>query len=112
MREWAWCCAGLIPFNLSLILLLLCHLIYSFKEICTDRVKAINIDSSAKDFVKLNNDNAGNALRYFIMLLKNHSKETINSIQQKIANKGNELLFYCYSLEGDRGKGIDLTNQF
>lgn len=76
--------------------------------------KALNPDRFAfeKDFEKLKNVKEGDALRYFIMVLKNHSKETINSIQQKIANKGNELLFYCYSLEGDRGKGIDLTNQF
>ena len=71
-----------------------------FKRIALIEFKANNPKSSdyLKDFVKLNEENyEGKVLRYFIEIVKNADSGTSNNLQEKV--KGNEGIFWCYSLE-------------
>lgn len=71
-----------------------------FKRIALIEFKANNPKSSdyLKDFVKLNEENyEGKVLRYFIEIVKNADSGTSSNLQEKV--KGNEGIFWCYSLE-------------
>lgn len=56
-----------------------------------------------KDFVKLNNPNEGNALKYFIEIVKSYHHGTLLNLRSK--TKGCESMFRCWSLD----KGMDIT---
>lgn len=59
-----------------------------------------------KDFLKLNNKEEGEfAERFFIEIIKNDDKGTLNNIQGKIL--GNVAIFRCWSLE--KGREIEIT---
>ena len=55
-----------------------------------------------KDFVKLNNPTEGDALRYFIEIVKSYGNGTLSSLRSK--TEGNKPMFRCWSL--DEGKDI------
>lgn len=55
-----------------------------------------------KDYVKLNNPKEGDALRYFIEIVKSFDNGTLSSLCNK--TEGNKLMFRCWSLE--KGKDI------
>lgn len=65
-----------------------------------------------KDILKLNHPKEldGNPLRYFIEIVKNANRGTYNSLHDKIHNKGEGIIFRCWSLEGKSGEK-DITNK-
>lgn len=75
-----------------------------FERIALIEFKANNPKSNdyLKDLVKLNKENhEGKVLRYFVQIVKSADKGTENSLRKKM--KGNEGIFWCYSLEkGER----------
>ena len=78
------------------------------KRICLIEFKANNASDldHRKDFVKLNNDKEGDkkVLRYFVEIIGPCKDNTIDSIKDKIKERGGTK-FVCYSLEK---KGIIL----
>ena len=58
-----------------------------------------------KDFVKLNNPIEGDALRYFIEVIKSYDNGTLSNLHNK--TEGYERMFRCWSL----GEGKELTTE-
>ena len=83
------------------------------KRVSLIEFKALNPDKECykKDFVKLNNDEEGDntVCRYFIMIVQNYTKRTIESISEKIRNRG-KVQFQCYSLQKKRIITDDILN--
>ena len=79
-----------------------------FQRIAMIEFKANNpkVRDYKKDFVKLNNKKEGEFVeRFFIEIIKNDDKRTLNNIRGKIL--GNEAIFRCWSLE--KGREIEIT---
>ena len=66
--------------------------------------KALNPanENYQKDFCKLENENEDNALKYFIQIIKNCDKSTIDSLKGKIASKTPDTIYRCCCLEGGK----------
>lgn len=58
-----------------------------------------------KDFVKLSNPKEGDALRYFIEIVKSYDNGTLSSLRSK--TEGYEFMFRCWSLE----EGKEITKE-
>lgn len=71
-----------------------------FKKVALIEFKALNPigRNYEKDFCKLNNEGGKDILKYFIQIVKNYDKGTINSIKDKIKNKG-DVIYKCYCLD-------------
>lgn len=71
-----------------------------FKKVALIEFKALNPigRNYEKDFCKLNNEGGKDILKYFIQIVKNHDGGTINSIKDKIKNKG-DVIYKCYCLD-------------
>lgn len=61
-----------------------------------------------KDILKLNQSKEleGNPLRYFIEIVKNADPGTYKSLNKKMKDKGDNIIFKCWSL----GLGYEITN--
>lgn len=71
--------------------------------------KANNRGNHEKDILKLNHPKEldSNPLRYFIEIVKNADKRTYKSLYDKIKNKGEDIIFKCWSLV----LGHEITNK-
>ena len=67
---------------------------------------------SEKDILKLNHPKEldSNPLRYFIEIVKSADSGTYKSLNKKIKDKGDDIIFRCWSLEGKSGEK-DITNK-
>ena len=65
-----------------------------------------------KDILKLNHPKEldSNPLRYFIEIVKSADSGTYKSLNKKIKDKGDDIIFRCWSLEGKSGEK-DITNK-
>ena len=65
-----------------------------------------------KDILKLKQreEIVGNPLRYFLEIVKKANRRTYKSLYNKIKNKGEDIIFKCWSLEGKSGEK-DITNK-
>lgn len=74
--------------------------------------KANNRGNHEKDILKLNHPKEldSNPLRYFLEIVKKANRRTYKSLYNKIKNKGEDIIFKCWSLEGKSGEK-DITNK-
>ena len=74
--------------------------------------KANNRGNHEKDILKLNHPKEldSNPLRYFIEIVKSADSGTYKSLNKKIKDKGDDIIFRCWSLEGKSGEK-DITNK-
>lgn len=70
--------------------------------------KALNpvIKNYEKDFCKLNNEEK-TLIKYFIQIIKNYDKGTLESIKDKIKSKTDNINYKCYCLDS----GEDITRK-
>lgn len=70
--------------------------------------KALNpvIENYEKDFCKLNNEEK-TLIKYFIQIIKNYDKGTLESIKDKIKSKTDNINYKCYCLDS----GEDITRK-
>ena len=84
-----------------------------FKKVALIEFKALNPvkKSYEKDFCKLNNEGESEGiLKYFIQIVKNHDGGTIESINDKIMSKKDDVIYKCYCLGTGEEIGEDIIN--
>lgn len=67
--------------------------------------------SYEKDFCKLNNEGESEGiLKYFIQIVKNHDGRTIESINDKIKSKKDDVIYKCFCLGTGKEIGEEIIN--
>lgn len=84
-----------------------------FKKVALIEFKALNPSkrSYEKDFCKLNNEGESEGiLKYFIQIVKNHDGGTIESINDKIKSKKDDVIYKCFCLGTGEEIGEEIIN--
>lgn len=95
----------------------------NFKRIALIEFKSNNQGNHEKDILKLKDEvaisknenitdkNEEELLRYFIEMVRNADKGTIDSLRQKMKDETGEIIFKCCSLEEESLKYGDITSK-